>query len=215
MIDEHKKAYEVQDNYEGHAVVVFATNNTTARRAGASDLGIELDCVEYCKRAPHLDQYAPGPVPPLVLIEHGWWFECGHCGRRVSNDMAEELELDGLDSANFVPRPAGDSGVFCSASCESHDHMATRGREEAEEALREVFEAKFPDAEIVMIHCYDGPKLMEPKDTRRGGSTHVVTFTFPGSKYSSQWNFGDDQCWVPRGDMEAFEAWRHRNGGAS
>lgn len=207
-MDAKLKAYEVRDDGEGYCCVVFATNGATARREGASELGTDWESVESCTRAPHLDQYAPGPIPPMTLIEHGWWFECSHCGRRVSNEMAEELEYDDLDPTDFVPRPAGKSGVYCSAGCECADHMAKRGRDEAEEALREVFEAKFPSAEIVRIHCYDGPKLQAPEDPKRGGATHSVYFTFPGSKYISQWNFGDDQFWVPRGDQEAFNAWR-------
>ena len=197
------KAYEVRDDGEGYCCVVFATNGATARREGASELGTDWESIESCCRAPHLDQYAPGPVPPLTLIEHGWWFECSHCGRRVSNEMAEELEDDDLDPANFIPRPAGKHGVYCSAGCECADYMDKRGREEAEDALREVFEAKFPGAEILHIHVYGGPKL-ETGDQGR----YVVTFSFPGSQYSSRWNFGDDFCHVPMIDQEAFKEWR-------
>lgn len=207
-MDAKLKAYEVCDNYEGYGCVVFATNSATARREGASELGTDWESIESCRRAPHLDQYAPGPVPPLTLIEHGWWFECQHCHRRVRNDMADDIEYDGIDPANLVPRQAGTHGVFCSESCECADHIARRGREEAADALREVFEAKFPGATVINVHCYDGPKLRIPDDLTRGGSTHVVTFTFPGSKWSSQWNFGDEECWVPSGDQEAFKAWR-------
>lgn len=202
-MDAKLKAYEVRDDGEGYCCVVFATNSATARREGASELGTDWECIESCRRAPHLDQYAPGPVPPFTLIEHGWWFECQHCGRRVSNEMAEELEDDGLNPADFVPRPAGKDGVFCSESCECADHMAKRGRAEAEEALLDVFEFKFPGAEILHIHVYGGPKL-EAGDQGR----YVVTFTFPGATYSSRWEFGDEFCSVPMIDQEAFKAWR-------
>lgn len=207
-MDSKLKAYEVRDDGEGYCCVVFATNGATARREGASELGTDWERIESCTRAPHLDQYAPGPIPPMTLIEHGWWFECQRCGRRVSDAMDEELEDDGLDPADFVPRPAGKTGVYCSACCERADHMEKRGREEAEDALREVFEAKFPGADVVHIHVYGGPKLEAPEDPSRGGGRFVVTFTFPGGRFSSQWNFGDDKCWVPMGDQEAFKAWR-------
>lgn len=197
------KAYEVRDDGEGYCCVVFATNGATARRDGASELGTDWESIESCCRAPHLDQYAPGPVPALTLIEHGWWFECSHCGRRVSDGMGEELEDDGLNPDDFIPRPAGKTGIYCSAGCECAAHMEKRGREEAEDALREVFEAKFPGAEILHIHVYGGPKL-ETGDQGR----YVVTFGFPGSQYSSRWDFGDGFCRVPMIDQEAFKAWR-------
>lgn len=204
-MDAKLKAYEVRADGEGYCCVVFATNSATARRKGASELGTDWESIESCRRAPHLDQYAPGPVPPITLIEHGWWFECSHCGRRVSNEMANELEDDGLNPADFVPRPDDKTGVYCCAGCECADHMKKRGREEAEEALREVFEAKFPSAEILHLHVYEGPKL-EPGNRGR----YVVTFRFPGAQHSSRWEFGDEFCSVPIKDQEAFKAWRAR-----
>jgi len=202
-MDAKLKAYEVRDDGEGYCCVVFATNGATARREGAGELGTDWECIESCRRVPHLDQYAPGPVPPLTLIEHGWWFECQHCGRCVSNEMHLELEDEGLDPADFVPRQAGKDGVFCSKSCECADHMDKRGRDEAKEALIEVFETKFPGAQIIHVHCYDGPKLVAGE---RG--KYVVTFTFPGSAFTSTWNFGDEKCFVPQIDVDAFKAWR-------
>lgn len=196
------KAYEVRDDGEGYCCVVFATNGATARREGASELGTEWEYIESCRRAPHLDQYSPGPIPPMTLIEHGWWFECGYCGRRVSNEMNEELERDGLDPDNFAPRPNGNHGVFCSAGCECADHIGRRGRDEAADALREVFEAKFPGAEILHIHVRNGPKLTEEP------RSFVVTFKFPGGEWSASWSFGDEFCQVPKCDVDAFNAWR-------
>lgn len=200
------KAYEVRDDGEGYCCIIFATNSATARREGASELGTDWEGVESCRRAPHLDQYAPGPVSPMTLIEHGWWFECSHCGRRVSDDMAEELEDDGLNPDDFVPRPAGDRGIYCSANCECADYMEKRGREEAEDALREVFEAKFPGAAIVDVHCYDGPLLKTAEYPHRA-NTHLITFKFPGGKYSARWHFGDKVCSVSQIDKEEFCIW--------
>lgn len=209
-MDEELKAYEVRYDYDDRAVVVYATNGATARREGAGELGIEFEEVESCRRAPHLDQYAPGPVPPLTLIEHGWIFECHHCGRNVQLEMEDEIEDDGLDPADFVPRQAGKDGVFCSAGCECADHMAKRGREEAEEALIEVFEAKFPGATLTSIHVYDGPKLLPPErqEGRARSIRYAVYFKFPGSKYAATWEFGDKSVSLDQDDVEAFQAWR-------
>lgn len=200
------KAYAVTDGYEGYGGIVFAKRSVEARRIGAGDLGIDFDEVESCRRQPDLDQYAPGPVPPLDLIAHGWWFECVHCGRRVSNNMDDEILDDGLNPADFVPRPAGKNAVFCGVGCECADHMKQRGRDEAEEALIEVFEAKFSGATLTGIHVYDGPQLLPPED--RGGIRYAVYFTFPGSKYAATWQFGDNHVSLDRCDAEAYKAWR-------
>lgn len=204
MTTDKLKAYEVRDDGEGYCTVIFATNGAAARREGASELGTDWECIESCTRAPHLDQYAPGPVPPLTLIEHGWWFECSHCGRRVSNDMEDELLDDDLDPADFVPLPDGKNGVFCSAGCECRDHMEKRGQAEAEEALREVFEAKFPGATIKDLYVYRGPKLTHGVR----GETAVVYFCFPGCQYGSRWVFGEEFAQVPLIDVDAYKAWR-------
>lgn len=190
------KAYEVQDNYEGRGAVVFATNGAAARREGASELGIEWGDVEYCRRAPHFDHIAPGPVPPLTLIEHGWWFECHHCGRRVAKDEDDD------EFGEVSPLPAGKHSVYCSEGCECADHMKQREREEAAEALREVFEAKFPSATVTHVHA-NGERLEADKS-----GCYVVTFTFPGGQYAARWDFGDDFCRVPQCDVGAYNAWR-------
>lgn len=81
------KAYSVQGNEYG--VIAFASCNVVARREGANELNIEFSDVESCRRVPALDGYAgqPGGVPMRVLVEdHGWSQECGHCERRVYDD---------------------------------------------------------------------------------------------------------------------------------
>lgn len=81
------KAYQVSDGNDG-CVIQFATNSATARREGANEIGCEWEDIDYCNRRPHLDAYAPGPVPPEVLIDAGWWFECGRCYSHVNEDTA-------------------------------------------------------------------------------------------------------------------------------
>lgn len=201
------KAYMVREDYEGHAVIAFATNNATARREGGQELNLEFDEVESCRRAPEFDQYAPGPVPALVMIEHGWWFECSHCGRKVSaSDMYDEIEDQGLDPSQFAPRDDGRHGVYCSATCEAQHWAEGRARAHAKADLLEIFAAKFPDAQVESVHVY-GSQL-ESSDAN-GGAKCSVTFKFPGAKYTSRWVFGEDkQVHVPTIDLEAFHAWR-------
>lgn len=204
MADRALKAYEVRDDHEGYCVIAFATNSATARREGANELGTDWDSIESCTRKPELDSYAPGPVPPMDLLDHGWWFECSHCGRRVSAEMDEEIEDDGLDPADFVPQPAGQNGVFCSAACAAESMAEKRLHECAEANLIEVFEAKFPAAAILECQAY-GHRL-EPKDGY--GRKNWVAFKFPGAQYSSIWEFGCQNVDVPQCDVDAFKAWR-------
>lgn len=203
MADRALKAYEVRDDGEGYCTIAFATNSATARREGASELGTDWDGIESCTRKPEFDSYAPGPVPPMDLLEHGWWFECQHCYRRVSADMADELEDDGLDPADFIPQPAGNHSVFCSASCAAESVAEKRQHECAEANLLEAFEARFPSAEILECRAY-GTRL-EPNDG--SGRENWVAFKFPGAKWSSIWEFGCNHVQVPRCDIAAFNAW--------
>lgn len=205
------KAYEVREGGEGYCAVVFATNGATARREGASELGTDWEGIETCRRAPDLDQYAPGPVPAMTLLDHGWWFECGHCGQRVSHDMDEDDEREFLgDPADYQPRPAGNGGVFCSASCECADHMDKRGQDEAEAALIEVFEAKFPGATLVSLHVYRGPRLVPKTDyaKRVRSIEYAVYFTLPGFENTATWEFGSSKVSVDARDLDAFHAWK-------
>jgi len=84
------KAYQVSDGNDG-CCIRFATNSATARREGANEIDCEWEDIDYCHRRPEFDQYAPGPVPHEVLIEHGWWWECGHCYERVNADTQQRV----------------------------------------------------------------------------------------------------------------------------
>jgi len=199
------KAYEVRDDGEGCCVIQFATNSAAARREGASELNTDWECIESCVRKPEFDAYAPGPVPPLVLIAAGWWFECLHCGRLASKDMAQDMEDDGLDPADFVLREAGKYGVFCSATCEAEHLAEERLKAAAVNALLEVFRAKFPEAEVVGAHVC-GTRLQARE--AQGGMLASVSFAFPGGKYPATFEYGSDEVWVSSIDRERFIAWR-------
>lgn len=198
------KAYEVRDDYEGHCVIRFAANNATARREGANELDIEWNSVEHCRRKPEFDHYAPGPVPPLVLIEHGWWFECHHCGRHVDESLSERVEDDGLDPADFTPVASGQA-VFCCEACQAKQHAEQRANKAAQVALIELFESKFPGCTIKRVHVY-GTQL-EPPD-KSGGMKCSVHFLFPGAKYGATYEYGCKDLYVANGDLPAYYAWQ-------
>lgn len=191
------KAYEVYDGDDNWAIV-FATNSATARREGANECNCEWEDVDHCRRRPALDQYAPGPVPPLALIASGWHYECAHCGCRVDEDM-DEVEADPHFDTWSDPSPVERGQLlYCSPSCLAIDAARRRGRRAAEAALIELVETMYPGAVATHALVY-GERL----DSEPGHCS--ASFTFPGSKYSATYKFGDGP-WVSKCDVEAFEA---------
>jgi hypothetical protein len=193
------KAYMVTEDSEGHACIVFATNSATARREGGNELGVEWEGVESCKRSPEYDQYAPGPVPNMVLIDHGWWFECSHCGRRVSDDMAQEAEDDGLNPDNFEAVESGD-WIFCSHECLATDRLEKVQRKAAEAAMVEYVTTMWPQAIVTHVHVY-GPRLEADRSC-------YAMFSFPGSERDAEWKFPEDTITIMKSDLDAWNAYK-------
>ena len=121
------KAYRVSDGND-QTVIRFATNNATARREGANEMEVDWTEVDYCSRASQYDEFAPGPVPPLVMIENGWWFECSCCGQTV-NEYNDRRVASGQD-------------VYCDETCRQRDYADDKARTSAGAALIEVFEMR-------------------------------------------------------------------------
>lgn len=197
------KAYQVSDGDDG-CCIQFATNGATARREGANELNTEWEGIDYCRRAPEFDAYAPGPVPLDVMIKNGWWFECQHCGRRVDEDLTQTAEDDGLDPDNFQVVMQGRS-VFCSHTCAAEDYASKRARSAAYAAFVEVVESKFTGCTITYLHIY-GDKLEASPAKQHGGAYCSAHFTFPGGKYQARWDFGDEKSWVNQEDVKAFQS---------
>lgn len=197
------KAYQVRESSEGHCVIRFATSSAAARREGAAELDTCWEGIESCNRTPEFDQYAPGPVPPLVLIEHGWWIECTYCGRRVSEDEYDEEE----DEPPPGPPAAIGRNVFC---CEEHAARQIakwRGNAAAKAALCELIYTRWPAAEIVRAHVY-GDRLVPPERRNGlliGGIPCVADFRLPGLTYPVTYHFGE-AVYVSTVDEETFRA---------
>ncbi|MDF3837096.1 hypothetical protein P3W85_29695 [Cupriavidus basilensis] len=190
------KAYEVYDGGDNWTIV-FATNSASARREGAGEIGCEWGDVDHCRRKPELDQYAPGPVPPLALIAAGWRYECGHCGCRVDEDM-EDVEPDPHFDASDVGAVAVGQMVYCSHSCTAMARAEKRSRKAAESALIELVETKFPRSTVTHVNVY-GHRLTTDK------GRCVACFTFPGGQHQATYKFGEGNvAWVSQCDAEAF-----------
>lgn len=195
------KAYHVSEPDEGYGAIVYATNSATARREGANELNIEWEDVDTCRRAPEFDQFAPGPVPKMAMLASGWWFTCYHCDRKISEDMAEELEDAGLDSAQFGAVEDA-TGIYCSSACQMARFHERRDAIDAIDALIELVEARFAGAHVTSCHVY-GTRLA-PSETGHGMRC-FAEFTFPGGTYPARWVFGESVAHVSRCDLEAFQ----------
>lgn len=183
------KAYSVQ-GYEA-GTIVFASNSATARRIGASEIGQDWEDIESCRRAPWADTYAQDRrVPPLVMINHGWWFECCHCGTQVSDDSSHYDDDD-----NEIPHEPVAEGqlIYCTPACRDAEHRDRAERKARKEAATKVTTDTFPGADVKWVD--DG----EPAN---------VSFTFPGGKYTANWKVGESTVSVSKCDVEAWQAYK-------
>lgn len=197
-------AYEVREPDEGHCVITFATNGAAARREGANELDCGFGEVEHCVRKPQFDQYAPGPVPHAVLIEHGWWFECQHCSRRVSEDMYQEAEDEGEDHDHLAITTIG-RAVYCSQRCVMSEFVERRAHKAAEAALIDYFSAMHPECSISGVWV-SGAVLAGPD--KFGHAQALLYFKFPGAEHNATFTFGDEHFRVARSDLPAYYKWR-------
>jgi hypothetical protein len=216
-------AFVVSDNYEDGSVVVFAKTAVAARRYGANELDIDFESVESCRRAPEFDAYAEqGRVPNDVLLEHGWWFECYGCCRRIDSSLEGEHDY-GSRSRTITLKPvfSGDI-VYCCPSCKARDESDMRERRNAEAMAISDFQERvlrrFPDAEFEAHrqHAY-----VAGRNGVYGVEQVIVRFGFPGMqigpaeyRYDLYPNYTAaklgphaPEFTCCNGDKVAFEAW--------
>jgi hypothetical protein len=98
------KAYTISCPDDDHgATVAFGETAREARQRANSDT---CDCGYInlrARRSPELDQYAPGPVPILTLMSHGWYALCPNCERQVYED--QDFVADGQNT------------IYCNQAC--------------------------------------------------------------------------------------------------
>lgn len=188
------KAYIAHDGDEGWSVQ-YATNGAAARRDAAGEFGCDFRDVESCKRAPSLDEYAPGPAPAHALIDIGWWFECGCCGRRVSNDLLDDVADDGLDPSEFEITTRGD-WAFCSRTCMGKFDEQRRASKRAMSAAIEAAAIRFPFADKIFAHRQGFSDAREIS----------VWFTFPGGEAPAHWRVGEPTVNLLQKDEPAWRA---------
>lgn len=194
-------AWMVRDDCEGHACIVMHHHGIAARREGANQLDIEFEYVD-CSRAPQFDQYADqGKVPTMVLLEHGWWFECSHCGCSIMAEQLEETKDTPLDKVVI----AGDH-VYCNQDCKDKFDNERAERQAKFERFKETVQQARPDLTFT--------------DFQGGGSwiTMSAKFSFPGSRYGgSVSDFeanGKLEWFIANGDKAAWDAYEAQRGAA-
>jgi hypothetical protein len=133
------RAYTLRNRADDDAGcrVVFARTSREARQMGLED-------TEYfdvgARRSPAFDAYAPGPVPLAAKLAAGWYFECGRCGRT-------------LTESSEPPPVVATHDVYCDARCEAGAAGRAAGyafRDAENDAARAEAERRWPDATVVL-----------------------------------------------------------------
>lgn len=208
-----RKAFAVLEEYENTGSIIFAKSNVEARRLGANEHACGDFSAVSCRRAPWADKYANEALPVSVMVEHGWHFECGCCGRRIDSDYlweADKLPEDIIGHQHSI--------AYCDAVCEARDKLDRAERRRLElrwlRRFSKIVCRRFPDAKPEHDHAYA---------TRDASGklriVHVaVSFDFPGREYGmarlrwrerSSW----EKTWpkphytCSNGDLKAFETW--------
>lgn len=183
-------AWQVNEFCEGHSCVVFHHHGMAARRQGANELGEDFESVE-CFRAPHFDQFAEqGFVPVIEMIKSGWWFECVHCGQRISDsDDESEPPIEHVVTTKHT--------AFCNQSCfdayqkKVSDHNAEFAR------LKQLVQTIRPDLHFVEFSG-EWPQL-----------SFLAKFKFEGCQYGGsvrKCHRKDDLEWfVANADKAAWD----------
>lgn len=103
------KAYQVQCEEEGNAIIVFADSEDSARFEASSEV---RSAYTSATRKPEYDQYSGlGYVPQNILISDGWWFECHHCGQEMCHDSHDDEEIN-LEDVIYHR-----NAIYCNKEC--------------------------------------------------------------------------------------------------
>lgn len=202
--------YHVSDGDPGQHMILFCKTSIEAKRHWANEHGDgEHIAGISAKRCKGYDQYAPGPVPALVLVDDGWWFECHGCGCTINDDgIGQPIDDEDDNSPLMAPVEEKHQSIWCHAGCRDRD-LAERARIKRMQgrALKTMKAAilkrypgvTFPDREY-SAHVFVG---------RAQGRLLVhqiaIQFEVPGMKYGGccfracdeKWRYGRDEIQGP------------------
>lgn len=196
------RAFIVREPEEGHCEVVYARNAMEARRIGAPEFdGAEEEYLEV-ERAPEFDDLQ-GRSMREVQLEHGWWFECTHCSRRV-DEYAEWYDVDTGETVELEPTVRGNA-VYCSPWCVGAERVRTVERRIRTWDAIEWAVQRFPGCRILMVNPNSYARTHDWNDRRL---IPTVTMTLP-PKHKGEFEV-QRECgaWVRPIDMDEWNAYQ-------
>lgn len=195
------KAFLVQETDDFTGGIVFAKTNAQARRQGADEFANGDFYSVTCRRASWADQYESTTVPKLAYIANGWTYDCCGCGKRIEDDVEEDL--DPVEHEHFI---------YCTPACRDRD-MVERTEAAALEQMALAYEKtrllkSVPTVTITSEHVYS---------ITYHGNRHIkqliLNFTFPKAKHGGgEWRFDNigekPVLKVSQGDLPAWYEFR-------
>lgn len=197
-------AFSVTEREDNIGGIYFADHAITAKRKAASAMDMDSIAGLKVKRADWADRYAPGPVPHLALIAHGWHTDCDGCSRDICQDLLGEEKLVPVETKE---------GFFCDEACrrQALADKAERTRMETEAAdwLLDYMTRKHPAAVL------RGEPIAWITSAKPGELTFRsirIEFTFPGAQFgNASIRFesigGEPEYTMSAGDSEAWRLW--------
>jgi len=207
------KAFAVQEDCEGTGGIYYAEHAITAKKRFANENNDgELNGIT-CQRAPWADEYAPGPCPQLVMVDHGWWMECHGCQIRIDSDL--EFIPDDPGAPVVELKPVEDErGLFCTAECRDAYLIERVERKIYEQWMLDLLRLRLREKLPGCVEADNAPYVyVEKRNGLWALRGMAIGFTFPGCKIGpASLRMGEDKPggWVTvcHGDLEAWESFR-------
>ncbi len=220
MISDLKCFYVEGNNDPEDSMIVFSKTSIEAKRDWANEHGDGDRHIAgiSAKRRKEWDQFAPGPVPSMELLEAGWWMECHGCGVRVSDEDVgtsapytngydyEDFALDreyGPDLTLPIMQPYEPSlgCIFCRKECFERHEVERRRIKTMERRVAKIMAAaivrKFSDAALIgKDNSYWSPHIYVSRSNCGRLLVHqaVMSFLRPGMTYGATLRV-DDEKW--------------------
>ena len=136
------KAYWVDLGEDEGQVIRFAQNE--------KDIESRYDAVSI-KRAPQYDcHWQLGYVPPMVLVDAGWSFECDRCYKEIHE---EHWDYEADEAIHPVAKGLL---LFCSDACLCEHNAESSIRKIRVAQAKAFLLSRYPKAQNLRVHCWGG-----------------------------------------------------------